>query len=473
MDKVDRIDTIRFWCNKVLPLAYDDSLSYMELLNKVVFKVNEVIVVTNEIQNTIETTIEETLEEWYENGKLADIIGDAIDEINARIDEIDSEISGEGGLDSRLDAAEDDIDALETSVGNLDTAINGEGGLDDRLDTAEGDIDSLEDALEDAVSDLNDRIDAINFRDLSSKKMLLLGDSYNGGTGGVWGKGWGYYVQQYTGATCDIIHQNYGGFTCGGNSGASYPDLTYEQVIGQLSNDAGYDIIVVQCGPNDANPNRNPDGASAIATAEASFIVTTKLKYPNAELIILPCYTDLYPMANKQVRFLTMCRTAVANNVRTCFDSYLWMQNSGYLSQDGGHLTDSGYQLLGHYITAFLMGWDGSIIFQKNIHDEITILTPEGITPSDWFHVWVDKTNCYVNGAVVLTDTVNSWTNILTGLPAAKDSEYTTCCGWGATPTRNMRAGIKWGTAGEFAVQYGEAGTYQVIMSYPINLQTD
>jgi len=38
-----------FYCYKILPLVYDDSLSYMELLSKVVAKVNETIEVVNNI----------------------------------------------------------------------------------------------------------------------------------------------------------------------------------------------------------------------------------------------------------------------------------------------------------------------------------------------------------------------------------------------------------------------------------------
>lgn len=33
----------RFWTQKVLPLVYDDSLSYYEVLNRVVAKLNQVI----------------------------------------------------------------------------------------------------------------------------------------------------------------------------------------------------------------------------------------------------------------------------------------------------------------------------------------------------------------------------------------------------------------------------------------------
>lgn len=53
-----RVDRIKFWCQKILPLVYDDSLSYYEVLDKVVDKLNETIDYVNddvliEIQNFI------------------------------------------------------------------------------------------------------------------------------------------------------------------------------------------------------------------------------------------------------------------------------------------------------------------------------------------------------------------------------------------------------------------------------------
>lgn len=38
-----RVHHFRFWCQKVLPLVYDNSLSYYEVLCKVGHKLNEVI----------------------------------------------------------------------------------------------------------------------------------------------------------------------------------------------------------------------------------------------------------------------------------------------------------------------------------------------------------------------------------------------------------------------------------------------
>ena len=48
-----RIDNLRFWCNKILPLVYDDSLSYYETLCKISEKLNEVINDVNELPQYI------------------------------------------------------------------------------------------------------------------------------------------------------------------------------------------------------------------------------------------------------------------------------------------------------------------------------------------------------------------------------------------------------------------------------------
>ena len=50
----EKIRLFHFWSQKVLPLVYDDSLSYYEVLEKVKFKLNEVIKATNELQNAVD-----------------------------------------------------------------------------------------------------------------------------------------------------------------------------------------------------------------------------------------------------------------------------------------------------------------------------------------------------------------------------------------------------------------------------------
>lgn len=47
------IEKLRFWCFKVLPLVYDDSLSYYEVLCKVKNKLNEMIESMSELSDTV------------------------------------------------------------------------------------------------------------------------------------------------------------------------------------------------------------------------------------------------------------------------------------------------------------------------------------------------------------------------------------------------------------------------------------
>ena len=42
-DSFNNLPIFKFWCHKVLPLVYDDSLSYYEVLCKVVDYINKLI----------------------------------------------------------------------------------------------------------------------------------------------------------------------------------------------------------------------------------------------------------------------------------------------------------------------------------------------------------------------------------------------------------------------------------------------
>lgn len=63
------IEKLRFWCFKVLPLVYDDSLSYYEVLCKVREKINELISAMDELSETAKEMQEvlAQLQEWIDN----------------------------------------------------------------------------------------------------------------------------------------------------------------------------------------------------------------------------------------------------------------------------------------------------------------------------------------------------------------------------------------------------------------------
>ena len=70
----------RFYCHKVLPLVYDDSLSYNEVLCKVVSTLNQVIANDNSMSAEIQQLQQElkVVQEWIDNFKF-----DQIEEIIA------------------------------------------------------------------------------------------------------------------------------------------------------------------------------------------------------------------------------------------------------------------------------------------------------------------------------------------------------------------------------------------------------
>lgn len=72
------IKDLRFWVQKVLPLVYDDSLSYYELLCKVVDKLNDVIKHINTSEENIYSVVSQILNEWIEDGTLERLINDEV-----------------------------------------------------------------------------------------------------------------------------------------------------------------------------------------------------------------------------------------------------------------------------------------------------------------------------------------------------------------------------------------------------------
>lgn len=87
------IDKFKFWCQKTLPAVYDDSLSYYELLCKIMNKLNETIDVTNtqdekliELQNwfnnlDVQDEINEKLDNMVESGELQEILQQYFDDV--------------------------------------------------------------------------------------------------------------------------------------------------------------------------------------------------------------------------------------------------------------------------------------------------------------------------------------------------------------------------------------------------------
>ena len=77
MNSFMTIPKFKFWCQKILPLVYDDSLSYMELLAKVIDYLNKVIEDINNIPDYINSMVSDE--------KLKEILSELLDELREQI----------------------------------------------------------------------------------------------------------------------------------------------------------------------------------------------------------------------------------------------------------------------------------------------------------------------------------------------------------------------------------------------------
>lgn len=103
----ETIKTLRFYCQKVLPLVYDDSLSYYELLCKVCDKLNEVITA----QNGIPEYIEKKIKEYIESGDINAIIAQILANYNLNVKFPPSGLKPASG-----DGTADDTQAIQACI---------------------------------------------------------------------------------------------------------------------------------------------------------------------------------------------------------------------------------------------------------------------------------------------------------------------------------------------------------------------
>lgn len=124
------IDKLKYWCNKILPLVYDDSLSYYEVLCKTSAKLNEVIESTNgllDAWNTYKNDIDKAFGKY--TAGLDKKFTDLTDKIDADFlrykDTVNDTIRDEFATqERRLKAQDDKIAAQDTQITDISDRVN-------------------------------------------------------------------------------------------------------------------------------------------------------------------------------------------------------------------------------------------------------------------------------------------------------------------------------------------------------------
>lgn len=158
---------------KIVPLVYDDTLSYYEFVCKLLNKVNEAITALNNLGIRVDA-LEEAVAELQRivdsfddritacEGDISDL-KTAVETINGTIENINTAIEG---INTRIDNQQTVINNLSSSVTSITNIIS---NIQDDIAGLE-DLSDDVDALESSVSSLDTRVDALEeaaFGDLS------------------------------------------------------------------------------------------------------------------------------------------------------------------------------------------------------------------------------------------------------------------------------------------------------------------
>lgn len=111
------VEPVRYWAHKILPLVYDDSLSYLELLGKVVANLNELI----ENNNSIPDYVQSLIKEYITSGEIDKVIREVIAKDVINVKNPPANLKPASG-----DGSEDDTEAIQ---GCIDYAHNNGGGM--------------------------------------------------------------------------------------------------------------------------------------------------------------------------------------------------------------------------------------------------------------------------------------------------------------------------------------------------------
>lgn len=154
---IQDLKPFRFWCQKVLPTVYDDSLSYYELLTKVVNYLNDTIdnvetlndnvqniydayvllqnYVNDYFDNNLPQLVSDKLDEMAEDGTLTALISAYIDPyFEEKSDEIDEAIESQNATISEAISDQNDVLSAQTNSINqltsrMDAFVNQHSGL--------------------------------------------------------------------------------------------------------------------------------------------------------------------------------------------------------------------------------------------------------------------------------------------------------------------------------------------------------
>lgn len=368
------------FCQKVIPLAFDESMSYYECLcaltnylyQEVIPAVNNNADAVTELQNyvknyfdnlDVQDEINNKLDEMAESGQLADIIAQYLNLAG---------VLGYNTVNDMINASNLVNGSFARTYG-LNTYNDGKGAFYKiRTLTTSDVIDGVniiavnfsntliaEKMPDYYINEINERINI-----LTNRKIVIIGDSYAEGytpDGNV--TSWAEWVKSFlnlNNSNCIIKYYGGTGF-CATNDTKNFLTL-----LNEVDNDNHVTDVIVAGGYNDTGYS-----AEQLDTAITNFNTACKTKFPNAKVHVgfigwTTNASNLYNLNMTMEQYIGQCEK----------NSMLFMSNAQYtlhdyklFSSDGIHPNQDGAYKLGVNITQCILKGSCDVIYSyKNIH---------------------------------------------------------------------------------------------------------
>lgn len=154
-----KFEPFHFWCHKVLPLIYDDSLSYYETLCKLYALVTKLIELCNELIDAVKEL----------NGRVT-VLEQTVDLLNQELIKLKGRMDS---AESKIETLEDTVNSIQTSITNIMNTLNDYG---DRITQVETDVTEINTTLNEVSASLTTIIQ--NISNLTTKVNNLEENPY-------------------------------------------------------------------------------------------------------------------------------------------------------------------------------------------------------------------------------------------------------------------------------------------------------
>ena len=462
------------FCQKVIPLAFDESMSYYECLcalvnflhNEVVPAVNQNADAVTELQNyvanyfenlDVQDEINNKLDEMAESGQLAEIINafiqsDAIIGFDNVANMSESDILIEGSFARTFSYEEindglgafykvrqitsgDVVDGYNIVALDSDPTLIAERMIDKNINDLSDAVDSIEDNIDEINQNLDHSLNPIGF--YSGKNLVVFGDSFT--EEGITNSVNAHWVSRVCSAT-GLISKNFAvagaGFGRASNLVSTQLTTALETLTQEeIDNTA---VVIIYAGCNDIIYHLDEGD---IVDNCSQLVHDVQSNFPNAKIILAPFNWGYNYLTTADNIWIETMINKISRNISDCPAVTLklaryWCLGIRSYFQNSVHPNASGYNKIASYFIGAIYGNSEHVCIGEDKSDTLS----EGLSDGRYLMYDCQDGIVHLSFAITYGSNLTNYSNIIQSslpalltpdknifIPLYKTSDYADC----------------------------------------------